>query len=149
MEVYRITLKKFSQTLQASGSAARWNSRGVEMIYTSSARALACLENVVHRSSLGLQKDFRNLIIEIPDTLKIKSVKKLKRGWHRFENYPYTQAIGDSWIESVESAILRVPSVIIPEEFNFLLNPNHGDFKNIKLLRMEPFTFDGRIKNDL
>ncbi len=148
MHVYRIALEKYSKSLAASGVAARWNSKDVKMIYTASTRALACLENVVHRSAIGLQAGFRTMAIEIPDGLPMTVVKKeeLPTDWHLFENYPYTQALGDAWISKGETAILQVPSAIIAEECNYLLNPAHEDFEQIKLIKTELFEFDPRIK---
>ena len=148
MIVYRITLARYADGLFASGNAARWNSKDVKVIYAAGSRALACLENVVHRTSRGLQEQFRTLLISIPDTLKIADIdrKNLIPDWHDFSNMPYTQALGDEWIKNEASAVLRVPSVIIPEEHNYLLNPAHKDFRKIKYLGNEPFQFDGRIK---
>lgn len=148
MIVYRITLIKFADKLSASGNPARWNSGDIKMIYTAGTRALACLENIVHRSSLGLLEKFRIMMIEIPDDIVVKEIKPstLSDDWHKFDNYPETQRIGDQWIKRVESAVLKVPSAIIPEEFNYLINPLHKDFDRIKYLRNDPFTFDSRIK---
>ncbi|MBD0278756.1 MAG: RES family NAD+ phosphorylase [Bacteroidota bacterium] len=149
MYVYRIALEKYAGALVASGVAARWNSKDVKVIYTASTRALACLENVVHRSAIGLQANFRTMIIEIPEGLPVTTVKKnqLPADWHLFENYPHTQDLGDAWISKGETAVLQVPSAIIPEEHNYLLNPAHQDFKKVKLIRTEKFEFDPRIKN--
>lgn len=149
MHVYRITLEKYSASLVASGNPARWNSKDVKMIYTASSRALACLENVVHRSALGLQSGFRVMVIQIPEALSVTIIKKeeLVNDWHLFENYPITQAIGDAWIQKGETAILQVPSAIIAEESKFLLNTGHTDLKRVKLVKTEPFAFDPRIKS--
>ena len=148
MIVYRITLAKYADSLYASGNPARWNSKDVKVIYTAESRALACLENIVHRTSRGLHENFRTLVLEIPDNLKIAIIdrKALVPGWQSFSNIPHTQRIGDEWIKASTTAILQVPSVIIPEEHNYILNPLHIDFPAIKLLRSEPFEFDGRLK---
>jgi RES domain-containing protein len=149
MHVYRITLEKYAGSLVASGNAARWNSKDVKMIYTASSRALACLENVVHRSALGLQSLFRTMVIQIPEELPFIIVEKedLPQDWHLFGNYPLTQAMGDAWIKKGETAVLRIPSAIIAEECNYLLNPGHKDFKRIELISTEAFSFDQRIKS--
>ena len=148
MQVYRITLAKHAQGLFASGRAARWNSNDREIIYTSSSQSLACLENVVHRSQVGLLNHFRVLTIEIPETTTIVSldIEQLPFQWHAFENMHITQQLGDQWLNEANSAVLRVPSSIIHSEFNYLLNPRHADFRLIKLLKAEPFIFDARIK---
>lgn len=148
MNVYRITLQKYSHSLIASGNPARWNSKDIKMIYTASSRALACLENVVHLSSLGLQTQFETMVIEIPDDLRITTISQqdLPTLWHLFEQYPSTQALGDDWIARSETPVLKVSSAIVAEESNYLLNPLHRDFKKIKLVKTEPFEFDARIK---
>ena len=148
MLVYRITLTKYAHRLKASGRAARWNSNDREMIYTSSSRSLACLENVVHRSQIGLSDHFKVLSIEIPEITTIISmdIKQLPVQWQAFENMHITQRIGGQWLEKGHNAVLRVPSSIIHTEFNYLLNPQHADFRQIRIVNTEPFIFDERIK---
>ena len=151
MIVYRITLTMYSTKLSASGYPARWNSKDVKMIYTAQSRALACLENVVHRNSKGLQKNFRVMQIFVPDDIVLQEVKEtdLVTGWKEFDKMPYTQSLGDQWIREAKSAILKIPSAIVSGDSNYLLNPVHSDYTKIKLLRTEPFEFDDRIKESL
>lgn len=148
MIVYRITLEKFANTLAASGNPARWNSKDVKAIYTAGSRSLACLENVVHRSSLGLKDDFRTILVAIPDDLEIEALKipDLDPRWRQYSHYPYTQKLGDEWIRRASAAVLKVPSAIIPEEHNYIINPLHENFSRIQYLGNEPFSFDERIK---
>lgn len=147
MIVYRITTKEWSRKLSASGNAARWNSKGNFVIYTAESRALACLENMVHRSGVGSNALYRVMLINVPDKLKIETldVSKLKKDWHAIQNYYYCQAIGDKWLHAGTSVALKVPSSVIKKEFNYLLNPAHADFKKIKLEGVEYFDFDDRI----
>lgn len=149
MIVYRIVLERWSSSLMASGQAARWNSRGRFTIYTAGSRALACLENVVHRSGEGLNQSFRTMVVEVPDGVFIKktSLDDLPADWHLYANYHLTQTIGDAWLAGGESAVLQVPSAVVPLEVNYLLNPLHADFRQVKLLRVEGFVFDPRIKD--
>ena len=151
MIVYRITLAIYSTKLLASGYPARWNSKDVKMIYTAQSRALACLENVVHRNSKGLQKNFRVMQISIPNDIFLKEIKEtdLVTGWKEFDKMPYTQSLGDQWVREAKSAILKIPSAIVSGDSNYLLNPGHKDFLKIKLLRTEPFEFDDRINENL
>ena len=74
MLIYRISKAQYTDRLVASGGAARWNSRGRFVIYTAATRALACLENVVHRSGEGLQESFRVMVIDVPDNLPIETI---------------------------------------------------------------------------
>jgi len=149
MQVFRIALAKYASKLFASGRAARWNPNDVEVIYCAGSRSLACLENVVHRNQIGLNQSFQVMTIEIPDDIRIITVdiKKLPANWIEYHNIPLTQKIGEEWIDEGKSAILKVPSSIIIAEYNYLINPNHPNFRSIKLLRSEPFVFDRRIKS--
>lgn len=148
MLVYRIALVKYAGRLKASGRAARWNPNDVEMIYTSSSRSLACLENVVHRSQLGLNQLFNVMSIEIDSSVKKEtlSLADLPEDWRDFSQMWATQEIGRRWAAGNRSVVLEVPSSIVQEEVNYLLNPLHPDFKNIRLIKTEPFVFDQRIK---
>ncbi len=147
MIAYRITLAKWAGQLTASGRAARWNSNGHFMTYAASTRALACLENMVHRRSIGADDLFRVTLIEIPDELKIKKIDKkgLPDNWQEYTNYAFCQVIGDTWLKGKATAVLRVPSAIIPEEYNYLINPQHPDFGRIKVHATESFGFDERL----
>lgn len=148
MQVFRIGLAKYTTALHASGRAARWNPNDIEMIYTAASRSLACLENIVHRNQVGLNQAFKVMTIEIPDDLQVLSIeqRKLQEGWTEFHQMPLTQKLGEDWIKAGKSAVLKVPSAIINAEYNYLINPNHPDFKYIKLLKSEVFIFDKRIK---
>jgi RES domain-containing protein len=148
MLVYRIVLAKYAGKLIASGRAARWNPNEVEMIYTASSRSLACLENVVHRNQVGLSQLFSILTIECPDHIKIKTISldDLPVDWADFSHMIKTQSIGEKWIRENKTAILQVPSSIVNEEVNYLINPNHPNFSAIKLIKAQPFVFDDRIK---
>lgn len=147
MITYRITLEKWAGRLNASGRPARWNTGGHFMIYTAGSRALACLENMVHRRGIGSDDLFRITLIDIPDDLKIKKVSKRKMpaNWREYLHYASCQAIGDAWLKDKGSAVLQVPSAIITEEYNYLINPQHTDSYRIKVHAIEKFTFDERL----
>lgn len=147
MLIYRITKAIYADRLVASGGAARWNSRGQFVIYTAATRALACLENVVHRSGEGLTENFRVMVIDVPDDLPTVTVapETLPPDWFDFHQYGTCQRIGGEWLQAGQSVVLQVPSAIIPNEWNYLLNPAHSDFSRITLVRTEPFAFDPRI----
>lgn len=147
MRVYRITVSKWANTLQASGYAGRWNSNGIYMLYTSSTIALASLENLVHRSGEGLNKNFKIIEINIPSSLTIDEIKmnELPMKWFDYKNYSICQEIGDDWIADFKTPVLKVPSAIIKKETNYLLNPNHKDFRKIKIKSIDDFEFDPRL----
>jgi RES domain-containing protein len=147
MFVYRICLSKWSSELKSSGLPARWNSMGKQVIYTAENRSLSCLENLVHRNGLGKNKLYRILIIFVPDNIEIKEItpQQLPKNWKEYLNYSVCQKIGDEWIDSLNSCILKVPSTIITHEHNFLINSLHKDFKKIKIDSKEDFNFDERL----
>lgn len=147
MTVFRITTEQWCRSLTASGYPARWNARGNFIIYTAESRSLACLENLVHRSGEGNNALYKVMLIEIPDSLKIENIEEpsLKKDWHTIDNYAYCQFLGSKWLSELKSAILRVPSVIIKKEHNYMINPNHTDFAKIKLSGTEDFDFDKRF----
>ncbi|WP_018621085.1 RES family NAD+ phosphorylase [Spirosoma luteum] len=149
MLVYRITKTVYANRLVASGGAARWNRAGQFVLYTAATRALACLENVVHRSGEGLTADFRVMSIDVPDSLSIETVPidALPADWYDFQRYDTCQQLGGEWLQQRRSAVLKVPSAIIPNESNYLLNPAHPDFSRINLVRTDRFVFDPRIKS--
>ena len=120
------------------------------MIYTAQSRALACLENVVHRNSIGLQKNFSVMEIGIPEDILILEIKEkdLIPNWKEFDKMPYTQSLGDLWVRETKSAILKIPSAIVSGDSNYLFNPGHKDYKRIKLLKTMSFEFDERIKGN-
>lgn len=147
MEIFRITLARYSDNLVASGRAARWNSKGRQVIYAAESRSLACLENLVHRSGLALQQDFRTLVISVPDSCVPETVPLtgLPDGWRSLMDLSPCQRIGDAWVSGQRSLLLRVPSVIIPEEFNYVVNMQHPDFRKVRIVRREAFLFDPRV----
>ena len=149
MKVFRISALKYADGLQASGIAARWNRKGQKVIYTSESRSLACLENVVHRSKTGLNGLFNILIIQIPETLKLEITdeKTLPASWNKSDNYHDCQEIGSIWFSSGKTIILKVPSALVPQESNYILNTLHPDFQSIRLVDAEEFYFDSRFNS--
>lgn len=146
MLVYRIVREKFSYDLSASGFRNRWNEDGQHVIYTSDSRSLACLENLVHRSHSGSNGLFRLMVISVPDNLAISCITEdqLPKDW-KGEFCEECLQIGSRWYIKNESPILKVPTTIIPDEWNYVLNTKHPDFEKITLERTEEFDFDERL----
>lgn len=148
MDVFRIVHAKWANNLTASGYAARWNSTGLFVIYAAENCSLACLENLVHRNGFGNDANYSLLTISFPNSVEAFEIhaNELPIGWNDVtENgHLICRTIGDNWIRNQNSAILFVPSAIIPNERNVLINPNHPDFKKIKFTTQE-FTFDTRL----
>ena len=127
----------------------RWNSMNTKLVYTAESRALATLEVSVHLDlSEDLPQDRFYIEIDIPDRLTMLEVKlaDLPLGWDAKPPNIMTQTIGDDFVLESEAAVLKVPSSIIPQEFNYLINPNHPDAKKIKVMSQSPMTFDSRLK---
>ncbi len=147
MIVYRITTEQWSKSLQASGNVARWNAKGTFIIYTAGSRSLACLENLVHRSGEWQGKIYKVMLIEFSDKIKIDTIEstELKKNWEQINSFTYCQSMANKWLADATAAVLRVPSVVIKKEYNYLINPQHRDFKLVKLTGVEDFNFDERF----
>lgn len=154
MVVYRIEREKFLKTTLSGIGASlsdefRWNTKHTRMVYTSESRALALLEISVHLNiHLELPNDRYVLEIDIPEKLNIMSLplNELPGNWDCKPPGKLTQVVGDQFISDGKAPVLKVPSCIVPFEYNYLINPLHPDAKKITLLRNIPLRFDSRIK---
>jgi RES domain-containing protein len=125
----------------------RWNSPGVRMVYASEHKSLAVLETLVHVDP-HRPMNFLCFRLEIPETVIERSAAgDLPLGWQVEPPASPTQQVGDAWARAGRSAVLAVPSALIPEELNYLLDPVHRDFARITLAKPTPFTFDPRLLN--
>ena len=123
----------------------RWNSPGSAVVYASQYKSLAALEQLVHLSP-RIERRFKAFSFHFPDSvIDTISRRDLPKDWREEPPPPSTQQLGDAWLHRASSAILAVPSIIIPEELNYLLNPAHPDFKKIAIGKAEEFTFDPRL----
>lgn len=149
MLVYRIVHKSFSRKIIAPGFAGRWNGSGRKVIYCAESIALAFLENMIRRQGIGFNQDFKTMILEIPDTMKIQFVqfKELPAGWRKFNDYSKSQPIGNTWYDEGIFPILKVPSAVLPESYNYVLNATHPDCRKIKLLKTTDLIPDERIED--
>lgn len=149
MIVYRIAQAKYANDLFASGRANRWNISGDYVIYASTTRSLATLELLVHRSGFNMiGVDYKVMLINIHKKASIHTLdsKDLVKDWRNMRGYADTQEIGHSWVEKRKDLILKVPSAVIPQEYNFIINTEHPLFKEqIKLSKNEPYAFDNRL----
>ena len=154
MIVFRIEREKYlDATLSGIGASLtkgfRWNSLNTRLVYTSESRSLATLEVTVHLDlSEDLPTDRYYVEIEIPDDLTILevSVDDLPDDWDAKPPGITTQTIGDDFAAENQAAILKVPSAIVPGEFNYLINPGHEDAGRIKVKGRAKMGFDGRLR---
>jgi RES domain-containing protein len=146
-QAWRIVKEKHAATAFNGDGArlngGRWNSVGTSVVYTSGSMALAALESLVHLNPRVTFK-FVAIFIEFDDAL-MEEVAALPADWREEPPPLATKEIGDLWVQCARSAVLKLPSVIIPSEPNYLLNPAHPDFKKIVIGRFDPFSFDPRL----
>ena len=150
MEVFRLSRVQYANTLSGAGAAikgGRWNSIGFELVYTAGNRSLAMAEVAVHFTIATLPNDYLMVTINIPDDLQIAEIAEyeLPRNWNAFPHPSSTQKIGDHFILQGEHCVSKIPSVVTKGDYNFLINPNHRDFKRISISETEKFPFDKRI----
>ena len=124
----------------------RWNSVGVSMVYASQHQSLAALEVRVHIDKTRMRRLYQSFAFHFDEVLmKLFDVAGLPRDWMQEPPPPSLQQLGDVWVKSNVSAILAVPSVIIPKELNYLINPKHPDFAKLKFEPPTGFAFDQRL----
>lgn len=144
---------RISNYLDLSGQGglrapARWHNAGAPIVYTASSPASALVEMLVHLE-LGdvdqLPDSFLLLMIDVPDSISIITLdeNKLSADWHTQEEE--TRMAGDAWLRVSSSAILSVPSAIVPHTKNYLINPSHPDAKKIKIRSYGRYPFDSRL----
>lgn len=127
-------------------AGGRWNTRGRAAVYASSRLSLAALELLVHTDVPLVPPDLVAFEIEIPDTVDIETAElaDLPKDW-RLPGHPGCRAIGDTWLAEERTAVLRVPSAVVPEEWNYIINPGHRAAKAIEVVRRRKFAFDSRL----
>jgi len=149
MIVYRLTKARYKDELTGYGAqlfGGRWNSKGLPVIYTCESRALCLAEIAVH-TPLGILPDGYFLqTIQLPNLKHhTLSSKILAPGWDGFPHTSISKSIGDKFLVQAKYLVMKAPSAIVQDEFNFLLNPLHPEFKKIKLKKVEEFRFDSRL----
>jgi RES domain-containing protein len=148
MTVYRISNSAYNNDISGTGAklmGARWNSKGVPLLYTSQFISLSVLEMLVNTNFKDYAIALDLMYINLPDEQSITEIdlKHLKSNWR--DDFEYTRYMGDEFIKQKESLILKVPSAVIQEEYNYLVNPLHDDFKKIKLIQTKSFWPDERL----
>jgi RES domain-containing protein len=151
IHAWRIVKARFSKTAFSGEGArlagGRWNNPGSPIVYLAGGASLAILEMLVHLDSDELIESY--LLYEtIFDHSLVTDVgpAMLPRDWQQLPAPPDVKKIGDAWIASASSAVLRVPNSIVPIEWNYLLNPGHPDFSKITILPEKPIHFDPRLR---
>ncbi len=145
--VYRIVESEFAHLL-ASGKANRWNFKKNFVLYTAQSKSLATLENLCRLSGLPIKN---YICLEITIDLSIATIQtvdkdKLPTDWQTLNGMYACQQIGQTWYQKQNDLILKVPSVVVPDEYNFLLHTEHPQFKQaVQIKNLTPYLFDQRL----
>jgi RES domain-containing protein len=125
----------------------RWNPKGTPAVYLADHPALAALETFIHLGRKAAKISYVLFRVEIPEEVRILelTVAKLPAGWRMEPPIPETMRVGEKWIRDGETAILKVPSVLVPAAANLVLNPRHPDAGKVRHGKPEPFSFDPRM----
>jgi RES domain-containing protein len=149
MRVWRIA-RQIYDPLDGEGPrriGGRWNSPGRPVVYTAAHLSLSIVEVLVHTDPDLIPDDLTAFEIEVPETATIGCIEPadLPAHWTDIPNHTACRALGDAWLDSGEHPVLAVPSAIVPEETNYLLDPTHPAASGFRVLRSRPFTFDSRL----
>ncbi len=151
LSLWRISKRKYADTAFSGEGArrvgGRWNSRGQGMVYTSGTLSLAALEVFVHMEVEDVATMLAWIRVDVPTEVEIGylEVAQLHPDWRNIPAPAVVATMGDNWFRSGSTAILAVPSVVIPIEFNYLINPSHPDFARLKLSSPQAFELDPRL----
>ncbi|NOX09498.1 MAG: RES family NAD+ phosphorylase [Gammaproteobacteria bacterium] len=152
LKLYRISKAKYGGDFSGEGGKkglGRWHHKGGAVIYTASSVALAILETLVH-TPITRQPRGRVLVsMALAEDIQVKyiDISTLDKNWHDYIALESTKTIGSEWLESYETAVLGVPSVVTKgAEMNYLINPLHPDAKAIKIVEIESYVFDKRLR---
>jgi RES domain-containing protein len=130
-------------------TGGRWNAVGDALIYASESQALACLETVVHLNAGGLPLNRYLVAVTIPDAVwaaaRTETSGSLPVGWDADPSGRASIQFGSAWVRSAASALLRVPSVIVPDEYNVLINPLHPDSSTVTAVKIRKWLYDPRL----
>ena len=150
MRVYRIGRKKHLDDLTGAGAktfGGRWNHRGTAILYTSETRSLAMVEFLVHVSWMQAPSDLGLATLEIANEIQPESLlpADLPEDWRHYPAPRKLADLGTGWVNSKRSLLLRVPSAVVEQEHNILINPGHSDIARVTVLEVKDLEFDRRL----
>ena len=150
MLVYRIGKTKHANDLSGEGAkiyGGRWNHKSVPCLYASESRALSLLEYTVNINVEDIPRALSITTIEIPDSeILIINEAQLPGDWKQVPTPSSTKDFGTHLLKSSKKMVFKIPSSILPEEYNYILNPAHPDSKTIKIIEIRDLVYDIRIK---
>ncbi|MGC9367889.1 MAG: RES family NAD+ phosphorylase [bacterium] len=150
MKLYRISKNDYIRDLSGFGAqlfGGRWNVKGTAVIYTAECRSLATLEYLVHMPLSYEPFDLSMATLRMPDSVSIEelSAKYLPKDWKTYPPPVKLAQIGSKWAKRKNTLLLKVPSVIVEGEFNFIINPAHPEMAKVKVVEVLPYRFDERL----
>lgn len=148
MILYRLTKLTYANDLSGAGAKAyggRWNSKGNAMIYLASSRSLAILEVLVHLPPTIIPNSYGMITLEAPDDFELFDVSLLPADWTTSPDDYNLKLLGNRFLSENKNLLLKVPSSIVVEEYNYLANPFNPAAAGLKILDIQPFSFDGRL----
>jgi RES domain-containing protein len=149
--IWRITSARFGlRAYDGEGArlyGGRWNPPGTAIAYGSWTLSLAAMEYFVHLEPDLAPPDLVAVAADLPPHLPLETLKveALPENWRSYPAPEPLQGLGTDWVRSARTAILQVPSAVIPHEMNVLINPAHPDFSKLQIRKPEPFSFDPRM----
>jgi len=151
LKAWRITISK-APTKAFNGEGAwkyggRWNQERHRAVYLAESISLCALEILVHVDPEDMPSSYYCFEVDIPAAIRIEKIEvgSLPKEWRRYPPHPSTQQIGTEWLMSGSSVLLSVPSAVIPDERVYVLNPEHKNFKKIRIGKPKPFSLDQRL----
>jgi len=148
MLLYRIAKCQYTDDLSGTGArlyGGRWNSIGKPVVYLASSRALAVLEVLVHLPPGLIPNDFCQVTYEVPDDVQVLDLQTLPPNWQEYPEPSILKTLGDAFLKANKNLLLKVPSAVVKEEFNYLLNPANAGIQGVKMVDKQPFNFDERL----
>lgn len=150
MIVYRLSRTKYANDLTGEGArlnGGRWNNKLIPCIYTAESRSLAILEYTVNVNIDDIPRALSMVTLEIPGKNILNLTEAgLPGNWKQSPAPASTRQLGTGLLHTAQNSVIKIPSTVIPEEFNYLLNPAHPERKNFRILDIQDFIFDVRIK---
>lgn len=152
MHLYRLAKQRHIRDLSGTGArmyGGRWNQKGTPALYTSEHRSLAILEFLVHTSLHALPPNISLLELSVDEDIGIKKISMdlLPESWRTYPAPDRLAQLGTDWLLAGDSLLLKVPSVIVPEEWNIIINPEHPDFNELDIKTVSSFDLDSRFLN--
>ena len=148
MLLYRISKCTYINDLSGTGSrlyGGRWNNIGKPMVYMASSRALAVLEVLVHLPPALIPHDFCQAVFQVPEDVQELDIATLPANWQEYPEPSILKTMGDAFLKKADHLLFKVPSAVVKQEFNYLLNPAHHLTSKVKLVDQQIFSFDERL----